>query len=117
MIAELIRWKLRKESLKDTRRFCLFLAAPSAVAAAAAGWLAGEYGGMRQSEIALHRWFGVATAGATLLVTVAGEWFGRKGGPIPTWLFPGALVVLSVLVAVTGHFGGILVNDNPFAWE
>jgi mono/diheme cytochrome c family protein/uncharacterized membrane protein len=95
-------------------RYCVLLGAASAVVAATLGWIhAGNGHGAGSLRIlGLHRWIGT-TAAAWAVCTaffserekrrcIRSQWF-------RAWLFVGA-----ILVAVVGHFGGMLVHGDDF---
>jgi uncharacterized membrane protein len=113
-VAEL--WSAWKGSLSPSAvvRFCLCLGAAAAVPTVALGWLhaLGGHGVGSPGLLGFHRWLGTA---AGLWVVATGVWSerdSRRG--VRSWhvrlmLFAGAL-----LVALTAHFGGMLVHGEDF---
>jgi len=96
--------------LRTATTFLLALAAVTAVAAAACGWLLADQGGYDQQLLARHRWLGVATAALAL---VALGLRGRAPRALERLGLAGCLVV----TAAAGHFGGMLTHGTttPFA--
>jgi uncharacterized membrane protein len=85
-----------------------------AVAAAIAGWLLSSAPGIEASAtLEWHRWLG--TVAATGVVAAALATTGADG-PSPTarWIYQIALLGAAACVAVTGHFGGLLVWGADF---
>jgi hypothetical protein len=95
-------------------RFCVLLGAASAVITASLGWIQASngYGAGAPGILFLHRWIGTAAAAWALGTALFSEWEERRGIRsqwFRAWLFCGAL-----LVAVEGHFGGMLVHGDDF---
>jgi uncharacterized membrane protein len=95
-------------------RFCVLLGAASAVVAASLGWIhAGNGHGAGSLRIlGLHRWIGTTTAVwavGTAFFSEREERRGVRSQWFRAWLFVGA-----ILVAVEGHFGGMLVHGDDF---
>jgi len=100
--------------LAHAQRFCLYLAAISALPAAGVGWILGE---SKRSELTLtqHRWLGVASAVLCILCLVASEKRRRAAGPGPwTRWTPWLIFLTAALVAVTGHWGGVLTFGEQY---
>jgi hypothetical protein len=91
------------------------LGAAGAVAAAGLGWL-DAWGGAGAGAAALgrHRWLGTAAAGWALVT--AGLTVRDERRVVRSGRFRAALLLAAVLVAATGHFGGVLVHGDVFAW-
>lgn len=91
-------------------RFCVSLGAAGAVAAAALGWLHawGGAGAGMPTVLGWHRWLGTATA-VSAVFTAALATDRRRGVG-----FRISLLVSAILVAATGHFGGVLVYGGDF---
>ena len=95
-------------------RFCVLLGAASAVVAASLGWFhAGNgHGAGALRILGLHRWIGTTAAAwavGTAFFSEREEQRGVRSQWFRAWLFVGAL-----LVAVEGHFGGMLVHGDDF---
>ena len=99
-------------------RFCVLLGAASAVVTVALGWLhadAGGHGSATPGMLALHRWLGTAAGVCAALIALASERESRRGHR--TLLFRIILCAGAALVAITAHFGGLLVHGrNFFDW-
>ena len=95
-------------------RFCVLLGTAGAVVAATLGWLhaANGYGASSPLVLALHRWAGTAIALWAVAVVVCSELDARRGKR--SWGFRLLLLLGTLLIAVTGHLGGILVHGEDF---
>jgi hypothetical protein len=95
-------------------RFCVALAAVSAVPATALGWLyaLGGAGAGSPGLLALHRWLGTITAAVTVAVAVCSELDTRRA--VRSWIMRLLLFAAALLVGVTGHLGGLMVNGQDF---
>jgi uncharacterized membrane protein/mono/diheme cytochrome c family protein len=93
-------------------RFCLGLAAVSAVPAVALGWLF-ALGGLGSSGLlALHRWIGTAAGAWAVGIAVVSEVDARRG--VRSWWTRVLLLVGVLLVSVAAHFGGLMVHGKDF---
>ena len=95
-------------------RFCVLLGAAAALAAAALGWLHAwnGHGAGMPLILGLHRWAGTTAALWAVATAVFSEWEERRAvrsQGFRVWLLLGAL-----LVAVSGHLGGVLVHGEDF---
>jgi mono/diheme cytochrome c family protein len=96
-------------------RACLWAGAASALPTVALGWLFawGGNGAGSPRLLGWHRWLGTTTAFVAVGALIASEWWdqrrGRRG-------WPARLLVLasSLLVALTAHFGGLMVHGREF---
>ncbi|HKV98358.1 MAG TPA: DUF2231 domain-containing protein [Vicinamibacterales bacterium] len=88
--------------------------APAAVISAVAGWLLASTLGLDPTSILVwHRWLGAAGAGVTVvaaLATVAVRRESSRG----LWVYRIALVLATLLIAVAGHLGGLMVWGADF---
>ncbi len=85
-----------------------------AVLAAIAGWRLALAPGMETSLLLeWHRWLGILAAGATLAAAVATRTGGSRSGR-EVWIYRTSLLAAGILVAVTGHLGGLLVWGADF---
>ena len=101
-------------ALPQARRFCLYLAAISSIPAAGVGWIVGE-SVRAETTLTQHRWLGVGSA----LMLVVCLWVSEKsvradtGNPWSrrtTWL----IFLTAALVAITGHWGGVLTFGEAY---
>ena len=95
------------------------LGASGAVAAAALGWSAAAFStfpGDLAWILETHRWLGVGTAATAVLAATTGVLSLRRGGGWP-FLFRLLLLAATVLVLVTGFFGGTLIYGfDHYRW-
>lgn len=94
--------------------FCVLLGAVSAVVAAGLDWIhAGNgHGAGALHILSVHRWIGTTAAAWAVGTAFFSEWevrCGMRSRWFRAWLLLGAL-----LVAVEGHFGGMLVHGDDF---
>jgi mono/diheme cytochrome c family protein len=93
--------------------FCVLLGAVSAIVSAALGWIHAANGyGAGSPVLPWHRWFGVATASGAVLPAVLSALDIRRGRRGVGFRL--VLLLETVLVALTGHFGGTLVYGTDF---
>jgi len=104
-------WALARPrpGLRAAGTLLLALAAATAVAAAACGWLLAAQGGYDQALLERHRWLGVATA---VLALVALGLRGRAPHAVEAL----GLAACVVVTAAAGHVGGMLTHGSttPF---
>lgn len=102
--------RAKKGVFDQAMSFTLLLGAVSAAGAAFLGWLLAADGGYNDSTLFWHRWLGL---GVTLLTTVA--WL-LKSGKIKSKprLLPITLWTAVLLIAFTGHLGGVLTHGNNY---
>jgi len=95
-------------------RFCVMLAGIGAAATASLGWIhaANGYGLSAPKLLVLHRWTGTLAAVVAVGAAILSEWDQRRG--VRSFLFRACLFVASCLVAIEGHFGGMLVHGEDF---
>ncbi|MCC6970587.1 MAG: hypothetical protein IT434_10235 [Phycisphaerales bacterium] len=99
---------------------CLVLGALAAGVSAATGWINADLEGSRASmaeTLSLHRWVGVAAAGAALVTALVVAPLLRPGGRGPLGLYRAGVVIAAMLVGVAGHFGGSLVHGENYFWS
>jgi hypothetical protein len=92
----------------------VLLGAVSAIVAAVLGWFhaASGYGVSSPRLLAWHRWLGTATAVGSVILAVLSEMDNHRG--VRSWTFRLLLVLVALLVAVAGHFGGLLVHGVDY---
>jgi uncharacterized membrane protein len=99
-------------------RYCLSLAALTAVLAALSGWgLAEDHLALPGTEVILerHRWLGLSTAGLAVITFAVGLVAGKQGPRLR--LYRWLLLLAAVVVAITGHMGGMLVYGPDFPFD
>lgn len=119
--AELMWMLTRNDSWKQVVRFCVALAAVSAVVTATLGWcdaIFSNYHGVSAQILTWHRWFGTGTAVWAVLTVVLSESLHRKGNPQQlARAFRLTLLVGIVLVSVAGYLGASLIYGlHHFVW-
>jgi len=80
-----------------------------ALLATLAGWrlaLAPEMEGSPLLE--WHRWLGIGGAGSAIAAALATR-AGRRRSALQLWIYRSALATAALLMAITGHIGGLLV--------
>ena len=103
------RWDWRTMAVANVRAGAVF-----ALGAAIAGWrLASSPGIEATSSLEWHRWLG--TIAAVVVCGAALATAGARGrSPLALWVYRITLFWAAALVAVTGHFGGLLVWGADF---
>src|ERR1051325_8908140 len=110
-------WNLRKQNRAPggAALTCLIFGALGAVAAAALGWAnadaAGAFNGSMKRLVAIHRWLGVAVAGASSVAVVLAL-VGRRptAGKGIRHLYRFGVIASAALVALVGSYGGKLTH-------
>ena len=102
-------WDWRTVAVANVRAGAVF-----AIGAAIAGWrLASSPGIEATTSLEWHRWLGTIAAVAVLGAALATA--GARGrSPLALWIYRITLFWAAALVAVTGHFGGVLVWGADF---
>lgn len=101
-------------ALPQVRRFCLYLAAISSIPAAGVGWIVGETV-RAETTLTQHRWLGVGSALMCVVCLWVSEKSARADNANPwsrraTWV----IFLTAALVAITGHWGGILTYGEAY---
>ena len=114
-LAELLWLRTRRELFFHATRFCVWIGATGAVAAALLGWF---FAGFQlvddEWNMTLHRWLGTSTALWSVVVLLLCERAYRGGNRLSFRL---ALGMGALLVATTGFFGGALLYGlDHYAW-
>ena len=86
----------------------------AALLAVIAGWrLALDPGSEMSTVLEWHRWLGTTAAGAALAAALATAGVRRRSSQ-SMWVYRTALLAAGLLVAATGHLGGVLVWGANF---
>jgi uncharacterized membrane protein len=93
---------------------CAAIGAAGAALAAGSGWLNAAYErtGPDSATLQVHRWLGVGTAAAALLVAALGAGAARR--PRLAAAYRALLVSAGVAVGVGSHYGGMLVYGEDY---
>ncbi len=104
------RWKKRTD-LDFSIGIALFLGAASAVIAVATGLMLADEGGYQEEALNWHKWMGIALAIVAVLAFVnhVKRYLGQ-------YQFP-ALAVVSILLILTGHFGGNMTHGEDYLFS
>jgi len=95
-------------------RFCVLLGAVGALTAALLGWIhaANGHGAGAPQILSLHRWIGTTAAAWAVGTVLLSERDERRG--VRSIWFRVSLFLEAILIAVEGHFGGMLVHGDNF---
>jgi uncharacterized membrane protein len=95
-------------------RFCVLLGAVGALITASLGWIhaANGHGAGAPQLLSLHRWIGTTAAAWAVGTVLLSEWDERRG--VRSVWFRASLFIGAIIVAVEGHFGGMLVHGDDF---
>lgn len=109
----------KRPAASPLARGCLWFGALSACAAAGMGWLnaAHEFAGDTTLTLGLHRWLGVATAAAAMFAAFMALAAGNANMARAVGAYRAGLVLAALLVAVGGHFGGVLTHGEDYVTE
>ena len=114
LIGELLFVVFRSGRLDAAVQFCVVLGAVTGVAAAVAGWFAGQYEGFSGPELTWHRWLGVASGVLALLTALAYPRSARGEGDAGRGRFRLLLLLTAVVISAGGHLGAVLVHGPDF---
>ena len=109
-ILEVIKWR-KGGDLDFAVRFGLLLGTASAVLACLLGWMLAADGGYQDSNLGLHRWFGVAAAGLSALAYLL------HLKAVSRRAYFTNLVILILVLLVAGHYGGSLTHGSTYLLE
>jgi hypothetical protein len=95
-------------------RFFLCLGAVASIPTVALGWLhaLGGNGAASPGLLALHRWLGTTAGMAAVAAAGLSEWNAHRG--VRIWCARVVMSVAALLVALTGHFGGLMAHGQHF---
>jgi mono/diheme cytochrome c family protein/uncharacterized membrane protein len=111
LLALLLQWLFRKEqSVLSHRMMKVIWSAGilSALLSCITGYLLSSQAGYDENTIVLHMWMGIAVAGVSLLI--GAKVFSRRFDAV----YKIASVLLLILIAGTGHFGGSLTHGDDY---
>lgn len=92
----------------------VYLTAPLAVLTAAAGWVLSEEHHPSSLIVEVHQWLGISVASGAVLAALAHLAFMRKPSPKRLGVFRVLLVGTVLLLAPTGHLGGLMSHGENF---
>lgn len=118
VLAEILWVVTDQPRFRFASRFCLWVGAVGAVAAAVLGWC---LAGVRLTDpswlLTTHRWLGTGTALVAVVVLVLSEQSRRRNAPRSETGFWSGLVIAALMVAVTGFFGGAMIYGlDHYVW-
>jgi mono/diheme cytochrome c family protein len=105
-------WWKRSTVPSTEVRFCLALAATSAMSTMVLGWLFALGRSSASGLLGLHRWLGTLAAGCAIALAVASELDARRG--VRTKTTRGLMLAGVLLVSITAHFGGLMIHGKDF---
>jgi len=110
-LAELVGLKVRRPFFRDSARYCLILGALAGIVTATLGWMDAAFqSGDAETKhlIFIHRWLGTSTAAVAVIALVLCIRAARDPKPGRRTLYLVVLFLAAALVAITGHFGGLI---------
>ncbi len=109
----------KRPAASPLARGCLWYGALTACAAAGMGWLNAEheFAGDTTLTLGLHRWLGVATAAVAMFAAFMALAAGNASMPRAVGAYRAGLMLSALLVAVGGHFGGVLTHGEDYVTE
>jgi uncharacterized membrane protein len=115
-LAELLFIRTGSSQFEHAARFCVWLGAGGALAAASLGWLFGGFHIVdKEWVMTAHRWAGTGTALLAIGVLFLSE--RAVSGRAPRSQYRLALFAAATLVTVTGFLGGTLIYGlDHYAW-
>ncbi len=116
-IAEVVQARGRPPGVSNAARFMLAAAAPFALASAILGFAALDgrsFEPEAAAALGIHRIAGVAAAVLTTLSAGLAESAARRGERWRVELYRVVLLLTAAEVAVTGHFGAVLVHGPDY---
>lgn len=104
------RWKKRTD-MDFSIGIALFLGAVSSIAAVATGLMLADEGGYEVAALNWHKWMGIALAVVSVLAFInhVKKYLGQFQFPV--------LAVVSVLLILTGHFGGNMTHGEDYLFS
>ncbi|MCE9618356.1 MAG: hypothetical protein K8R92_00410 [Planctomycetes bacterium] len=102
-------WIRRHEGFGDFAVHCTWIAALASVVVSTSGWFFAEADGPESTELFLHRWFGIGSSAALVLLALATTMVRGDSWPILLNVTRLGSLVAAVGIGVTAHFGGDMV--------
>ena len=121
LLAEILGLLFGKSMFIDAARFLIVLGALSVAVTVPLGWMAAafeDYSGDYARVLWWHRWLGT-TAGVLVILTACLSEVSRspRGGLAARTAYCAGLVVSAATMALTGHFGAMLIQGlDYFKW-
>ena len=110
----------RSDSARRLARSLLLVAVPFTAIAAALGWAAGahaSYRGELAGVLTAHRWLGTATATLAVTTLALSKRYGGRSTFRSRAPYLIGLLATSILVGISGHFGGTLIHGlEQYKW-
>jgi uncharacterized membrane protein len=122
LLAEILGLLFGKSMFIDAARFLIVLGALSVAVTVPLGWMAAafeDYSGDYARVLWWHRWLGT-TAGVLVILTACLSEVSRspRGGLAARTAYCAGLVVSAATMALTGHFGAMLIQGlDYFKWQ
>jgi uncharacterized membrane protein/mono/diheme cytochrome c family protein len=120
VLAELLNRYRPAPERRWCARFCLWLGAIGAVAAATTGWLLDSsktWTDQQEELIDTHGWLGTSSAALAVVMVILGWVLLRKPGKAAAWIYLAGVVGAGVLVSLAGHWGGMVAwGQDFFSW-
>ena len=116
-LADLLWLVTRKDSFKNAGMYCLVLAAISAIPVVITGLIETwglDYSGDYLFTVTVHKYLGIASF--IIAVLAAGLRLGFRQRMKKWWLAGYCVLMLALVIciAITAHFGGMLVHGQDF---
>jgi uncharacterized membrane protein/mono/diheme cytochrome c family protein len=117
LLAEILHRISPAGNWRRCARYCLWLGALGAVAAATTGWLldsSREWGAATEEYLEPHQWLGTATAILAVGMVIFCAVLARPEGKGAAWIVLAGTLALGGLVSLAGHYGGLVAWGPEF---
>lgn len=108
LLMELASRSKRYNHIKSAIPFILLMGILSSMAAIFTGWIMPKAGEFKEELISLHLWFSVAMTSMSILAYIS---YRSKNDGLNKLYFP-SLVLASLFLIITGHYGGSLTHGE-----